>query len=197
MMLMARPRAFDRDQVLDVAIGVFREKGFDGTSTEDLVTAMNIGRQSLYATFGDKRSLYLEALQRYSSDSVSARIRAARNAISPIQVIEQLLLGFVEQPSGVEANACLGVNAICEFGTSDADVSRIGRESGRTLQRFLERTFREARAMGEIDDTVDPKAAAQFIAATLTGMKVSARGGVDPSALRNIARFALRSLGRS
>jgi AcrR family transcriptional regulator len=193
---MARPRAFDRDQVLDVAVSVFREKGFDGTSMDDLVTAMNIGRQSLYSTFGDKRALYLEALQRYNSGSVSDRIRAARQAASPIKVIESLLLGFAEQGSDAAIAACLGVNAICEFGASDADVSRITRESGHSLQRFLERTLRESRALGEIDDAVDPKAAAQFVAATLTGMKVSARGGADAGTLRNIARFALRSLVR-
>lgn len=193
---MARPRAFDRDQVLDIAVNVFREKGFDGTSTEDLVTAMKIGRQSLYATFGDKRSLYLEALQRYNSVSVSEHIAAARQAASPIEVIESLLLHFAEPGSGVAATACLGVNSICEFGTSDADVSRITHESGQALQRFLERTLLASRDLGEIDATVDPKAAAQFIAATLVGMKVSARSGANAATLRNIARFALRSLGR-
>lgn len=193
---MGRPRAFDRDEVLDVAINVFREKGFEGTSTDDLVTAMNIGRQSLYATFGDKRSLYLEALQRYNAGSVGDRIHTARQAASPIKVIEALLLGFAERGSDLTATACLGVNAICEFGTSDVDVTRITHESAQQLQRFLERTLRESRALGEINTTVEPKAAAQFIAATLTAMKVSARGGADPGTLRNIARYALRSLDR-
>lgn len=193
---MARPRAFDRDQVLDLAIDTFREKGFDGTSTEDLVCAMKIGRQSLYATFGDKRSLYLEALRRYNASSVGDHIETARQASSPIHAIESILLGFAEQTPGTPATACLGVSAICEFGTSDAEVSRISHESGRALQRFLERTLAEARELGEIAPTVEPKAAAQFIAATLMGMKVSARAGAAPNTLRNIARFALRSLGR-
>jgi TetR/AcrR family transcriptional regulator, transcriptional repressor for nem operon len=193
---MARPRAFEREQVLEMAINVFREKGFEGTSTDDLVKAMNIGRQSLYATFGDKRSLYLEALRRYNSGSVSDRIRVASHATSPIKVIESILLDFAELRSGAATTACLGVNAICEFGKSDADVTRINHESGKNLQRFLERTIRDARAVGEIDDTVEPKAAAQFIAATIVGMKVSARGGADTRTLRNIARFALRSLKR-
>ena len=51
---MARNKEFDRDDALDAAIGVFREHGFEGTSTDMLVRAMKIGRQSLYYTFGDK-----------------------------------------------------------------------------------------------------------------------------------------------
>lgn len=193
---MARPRAFDRDQVLDIAIDVFRQKGFDGTSTDDLVTAMKIGRQSLYATFGDKRSLYLEALRRYNTNSIVDLLDARRDTTSPLRTVEALLLGFAERAGQPSTNACLGVNSICEFGTSDDDVVRINHESGQTLQRYLERALREAQAQGEVDKTLDPKGAAQFIAVTLMGMKVSARAGADVATLRNIAQMTLRSLHR-
>ena len=191
---MARPRAFDRDQVLDIAVDVFREKGFDGTTTDDLVNAMKIGRQSLYATFGDKRSLYLEALRRYNTDSVTDQVATAGQASSPLGGIEAVLMRFVGADPGRTANACLGVSAICEFGTSDADIQRINQDSGRSLHRFLERTLGEARELGEIAPSVEPKAAAQFIAATLMGMKVAARAGADPATLQNIAQLAMRSL---
>ncbi|MEA2965178.1 MAG: TetR/AcrR family transcriptional regulator, transcriptional repressor for nem operon, partial [Alphaproteobacteria bacterium] len=59
---MARPREFDRDEALERAMSVFWSKGFAATSTSDLVEAMQIGRQSMYDSFGDKRALYLEAL---------------------------------------------------------------------------------------------------------------------------------------
>jgi TetR/AcrR family transcriptional repressor of nem operon len=57
---MVRPREFDRDEALDRATRAFWAKGYASTSTEDLLAAMNIGRQSLYNAFGDKRKLYLE-----------------------------------------------------------------------------------------------------------------------------------------
>ncbi|WP_155737462.1 TetR/AcrR family transcriptional regulator, partial [Agrobacterium tumefaciens] len=62
---MARPREFDRDAALEKALRVFWSKGFAATSTDDLREAMGIGRQSLYGAFGDKRKLYLEALDAY------------------------------------------------------------------------------------------------------------------------------------
>ena len=62
---MPRPREFDRDEVLDRAVEVFWMRGYDRTSVQDLVNSMGIQRGSLYATFGDKHHLFLEALDRY------------------------------------------------------------------------------------------------------------------------------------
>jgi TetR/AcrR family transcriptional regulator, transcriptional repressor for nem operon len=191
---MARPRNFDKDQVLDAAIGVFRTKGFEGTSTEDLVIAMGIGRQSLYGAFGDKRSLYLEALHRYIAQSIGELVEAARDVDSPIKAVESMLFYFVEHQAAPGSAGCLGVNAICEFGTSDPEVSRIVAESGHRLERTLERLLTDAKAQKELNQALKPKEAAQFVVTALTGMKVAARGGASPSSLRNVAHYTLRSL---
>lgn len=193
---MARPRNFDRDQVLDTAIEVFREHGFEGTSTEELVAAMGIGRQSLYGAFGDKRSLYLEALRRYNAHSVADLIGAGRGSGSPLRAIEAMLDYFAGHHAEAETAACLGVGSICEFGTGDAEVHSINHESGLMLGRFLERTLGEAQALGEIDAKLDVKTSARFIAAMLMGMKVAARAGAGAGELRGIAELALRGLAR-
>ena len=62
---MARPRTFDRDEVLDRAVQLFWTQGYERTSVQDLVDSMGIQRGSLYAAFGDKKHLFLEALDRY------------------------------------------------------------------------------------------------------------------------------------
>ena len=67
---MARHKEFDLDTALTAAIHVFSQHGYEGTSTDDLLMAMKISRQSMYDTFGDKRRLYLEALERYNANSV-------------------------------------------------------------------------------------------------------------------------------
>src|SRR5215471_13144873 len=60
-----RPRSFDRDEVLARAMQVFWEKGYEAASMQDLLTAMNLSSPSLYAAFGDKESLFIEAVERY------------------------------------------------------------------------------------------------------------------------------------
>ena len=75
---MARPREFDTDAALDGAIAVFHEHGFEGSSAQMLVDAMGIGRQSLYAAFGDKWRLYCSAARRYGKGESAAHFDALR-----------------------------------------------------------------------------------------------------------------------
>src|SRR5260370_8746508 len=88
---VARPKEFDREDALRRAIPVFWERGFAGTSTDDLVGAMGIGRQSLYDTFGDKRRLFLAALRTYNTDGVTALLRKLRAGPTPLPPIEPIL----------------------------------------------------------------------------------------------------------
>src|SRR5260370_1617800 len=87
---MARPKAFDEDEALDGAIGVFREHGFEGTSTHMLVRAMGVGRQSLYDTFGDKWRLYLAAVRPYVGAETTFRLEALRTRPPAIPLLRAL-----------------------------------------------------------------------------------------------------------
>src|SRR5260370_35536195 len=80
---MARPREFDRDEALKRALAVFWEKGYEATSTDDLIRAIGIGRQSMYDTFGDKHQLYLEALRLYEANTGAALFKRLYKAPSP------------------------------------------------------------------------------------------------------------------
>jgi AcrR family transcriptional regulator len=191
---MGRPRQFDRATALRAAIKIFADHGYEGTSTEALLRAMGISRQSLYDTFGDKRGLYLEALQAYNADSVSDFIRGLGRPSSRLKGVEVAMLGFAARPAGEAALGCLGVSAICEFGRSDPDVRRLNEAAAATLQSALERWIAEAKAAGEVSVDVEPSAAAQFLASTLAGLKVTNRAGASPEALRAIAQMAVRSL---
>src|SRR5215207_459684 len=121
--LMARHKEFDRDAALRAAIAVFADRGFEGTSTEDLLRSMGISRQSLYDTFGDKRNLYLEALHHYNSASVSDLIRTLNTASSPLKGLEAALLQLAAKPAADAALGCIGVGAVCEFGRSDQEIA--------------------------------------------------------------------------
>ena len=78
-------------------MSVFWSKGFTATSTSDLVEAMQIGRQSMYDSFGDKRALYLEALARYQQQSVTAHIGRLRSGKTALAGIEAMLAGLADR----------------------------------------------------------------------------------------------------
>src|ERR1700712_4389431 len=120
---MARPKEFEREAVLKKAIKLFADHGYEGTSTEALLRGMGISRQSLYDTFGDKRRLYLAALQYYNAESVADILGNLNTAASPLQGIEAALLAFATETRHGAPLGCLGVSAVCEFGRSDPEVS--------------------------------------------------------------------------
>ena len=62
---MARPKEFDESEALNAAIQCFWSRGYEATSVRDLADAMGISGPSLYNTFGDKRTLYRQALDHY------------------------------------------------------------------------------------------------------------------------------------
>ena len=191
---MARQKEFDRDVALAEAVKVFASHGYEGASTETLLRRMEIGRQSMYDTFGDKRQLYLEALQQYSSSSTASIIAAMHSVPSPVKGLEAALMDIVSRPASEPFEGCLGVSAVCEYGRSDRDVSTMTDASGATLLSAFESIIAKGKAAGEVAPDVDVKAAAQFMRAMLSGLKVSARAGATPETLRKIARVALRSL---
>lgn len=191
---MARPKEFDRDEALQRAIGVFCEKGYAAASTDELMRAMKISRQSMYDTYGDKRQLYLEAFGRYIADSVSEQIGYLKESSSGLSGIEKMLLSFALRAEREGAIGCMGVNAICEFGRSDAEITALGDGESSRLNAALEQALRRAKAEKEIGDTVQVEAAARFLSATLAGMKVAAKAGAERQTLESIAHFALLGL---
>jgi AcrR family transcriptional regulator len=190
---VARQKEFDRVDTLNKALEVFWQKGYAATSTSDLLEAMQIGRQSLYDTFGDKRTLYLEALARYNEDSVTELLRHLKGE-TPLAAIDNMLQAFASRPKRDNAKGCMGVNAISEFGTSDEEVNALRDASGKRLHRAVEAQLREAASSGEIPADTDTTQATAFVAATLSGMKISAKAGASIATLRAIASFAVQGL---
>src|SRR6204780_3513984 len=110
---MARPREFDRNAAVQRAMSVFWRKGYAATSTDDLMRAMDIGRQSMYDTFGDKRALFLKALEVYVTESVRSTSVELQTPGSPLASIRRALVHFAERRDLSSTDGCMGMNAIC------------------------------------------------------------------------------------
>ena len=141
---MARPKEFKQERALRKAIRIFCRQGFAATSTDELMRVMDVGRQSMYDTFGDKRALFLKALEVYVTESVhSINVELERSG-SALSAVQKALVTFAERSDLSSAEGCMGLNAISEFGRRDADVTRITRNAARiqrrTLMRALTRT---------------------------------------------------------
>ena len=191
---MARPKEFDRNQALKKAMTVFWEQGYEATSTDDLVRAIGIGRQSMYDTFGDKHQLYLEALRFYEADTGTALFKRLYEAPSPFVAVWDYILSVADGTPADRARGCFFVNATTERAPSDPDVAALIRNSSMKCEAAFERILREAKERGEVDRSVDERVAARFLLSTIRGLRVSAKADVEPEDLRAIAALALSIL---
>jgi AcrR family transcriptional regulator len=109
---MARPKEFDQDQALRKAVRLFCQQGFAATSTDELMRVMDVGRQSMYDTFGDKRELFLKALEMYVTDSVSSINMELEKPGSALAALRNALVSFAERNDLSSGEGCMGMNAI-------------------------------------------------------------------------------------
>lgn len=120
---MARPREFDKDEVIEKAMLLFWEKGYEATPVRDLNKVMGISSSSMYEVFGDKRGVYMLALARFC-ELERARIRHMANEAATPQAFIQLLFGSVESVSlPASLQGSMAFNAMVEFGTRDHEVT--------------------------------------------------------------------------
>jgi AcrR family transcriptional regulator len=187
---MARTKEFDQELALDAAIAVFRQHGFEGTSTDMLVGAMKIGRQSLYDTFGDKWQLYQRAVGKYCETETHAHVAALQVGATAIEGI-RLMIDRVVDNAGTP---CLGVGSICEFGRSRPELVALHEGAERRLSGAIVKYVAEAQAAGEIAKDVGPDEAATFLSASFAGIRIAARGGAGGDRLEALGRLALRAL---
>jgi AcrR family transcriptional regulator len=177
-MTVGRPRSFDPDDVEDVAMTLFWERGFDGVSISDLTDATGVNRRSIYAEFGSKEELFERAKRRYV-DGPGGYVATALTRATAREVVEALVHGAADASSG-DTHGCLLVgNALGLAEFRDA--------AAHELARRLDR----AAAAGELPDGVDTMTLARWICAVCQGISIQARSGATRAELHAVADLAL------
>jgi TetR/AcrR family transcriptional repressor of nem operon len=191
---MARTKEFDRDVALVGALDVFWTKGYEGASTDDLLKGMKIGRQSMYDTFGDKRSLFLESLRCYHKlDNRNFFDHLGSNP-SPLEVLHGFLAIFTRRSAEENARGCMGINATTAFGNAQPEVTALARSTATRVETMLASLVEAAKEQGELSRTLNAMAAASFLYATLQGLTVRAQAGASRDELTTVADFTMKAL---
>ena len=169
---MPRRKEFDREEVLVKAMLVFRDKGYEATSMQDLVGGMGINRFSLYQTFRSKHELFVEALEAYYEHVAIPFFARLRDSDQGLRVIESTLLEMVSRvKTGQSANGCLLCNTIAELG------AKKDKRTAAILARYLNRVENDfhaalvrAKALGELPADVNARERAKVLVAYSTGL---------------------------
>ena len=190
---MARPRSFDPDEALDLARDVFWEKGFQGTSLDDVTAATGLAKPSLYAAFGDKNALFLKILGRYHARIIANAERILGDGPSAREAVQRWLTGFVPFCSGVKGKrGCLSVNTAADGVAVQREVRKHIGDFNRKLEELLRNRLRADRS--QFTDGFDPESTAHTIMAIYLGLMVLAKDAPDAARVRATLDQAMKLL---
>jgi TetR/AcrR family transcriptional repressor of nem operon len=191
MAAMPWEKQFNTDDVLTKAMNAFWAKGYESTSMQDLVSCMGINRGSLYATFGDKRDLFIQALRHYDETHRAATVAALRKLGSPRQAIMAVFAGAIAAAIDQGSrDGCLLINTALELSPHDEEIAAFVSDCLTDMENFFRDMVKQAVARGEVSPDIDPVDTARGLLSLHVGLRVLARSRPEESLLRSIEHQA-------
>ncbi len=184
-----RPRSFDERQALKKATQVFWSKGYDGVTIDDLVAGMGVGRPSLYAVFGDKRTIFLRVLRAYAE----AKGALAAKALFSPPTLRGSLASFLRYAveTATEEGSAPGCLIVCVAPlVDDAEVRQFLKDAAAAGVALVERRFCDGISAGEIPSDFPVAARATQTLDLARGLTMRAQLGAPRKTLLNDAEEA-------
>ena len=192
---MARAKQFNIETVLDAAVGLFWKQGFHATSANDLVETLGVSRSSLYDTFGDKRTLYIQALHQYRKRIIGKQLYLIETSVDLRETIEAIFNLFMDQDlDAFNPRGCMLVNAATEMASVDADVAALIKGNQWDLQKGWEMAIKKAQYQGEVGASRNPASLAASIYNAMIGFRVALKTAQDKATLEGILFETLKML---
>lgn len=193
---MPRPPKYSREELLEKALEVFWEKGYEATTVHDLGTRMGIHPGSLFHTFGDKRTLFYEALSRYEEQMRGRLFSILELPLPKKEAIRLMFSGMIENLLRLREmgfRGCFMVNSLMELCASDPDMDRRSQVNLARLEEVLHAALQSAIEEGEISPRSDEdlRALSRSLMANVLALRMLIRVGAEPEVLHDVARIAL------
>ena len=192
MAVIGRPRGFDRDAALEAAMYLFWRKGFAATSMNDLCDAMGLNSPSIYAAFGSKEALYLEAVEHYARTQGPPVWDKLAEGATARAGIENLLIAATDSlpKSRATPAGCMAVLAAVgdEWPTA---IARVVKKVRLEMLGMLRSRLENAVAKGELPTSTEIDGLSRFYLSVFQGMAIQARDGASQAELKAVAATAM------
>lgn len=191
---MARSVEFIPQEKVEKALHVFWQKGYHATSMQDLVDAMQINRSSLYNSFQDKHSLFLQCLRSYAELSrIGYEAVARQQGLSALQVLD-LLIDHIAEMTVQRENACMSVRSCFEMAGHDPEVQRILRAANTRIVTLLQNLLTAAEQAGDLRLQDGPEVVASYLSSCFCGWWHSYLLSQDSALIKKMAGLLKASL---
>ena len=186
-----RPRKFDREQALQIALQLFWTHGYEGTSVALLADRMGIKIPSLYAAFGNKEALFMEAVRYYGQHNggfyhQDMKLPTSRQVAQYILDHEIKLVTMPDAPDG-----CLMVQGALVTSPESDQIRQMMATLRRTAEGWMADRFQQAKDEGDLPENADPKALACYIMTVNSGLAVQAKSGATRDELIQVVKIAM------
>ncbi len=191
---MARPREFDIEEILALALDVFWMQGYDATSMTDLMDATGLARGSIYKGYGDKKRLFMRALDSYLVQANASLRESAEISESGREALERIFANVVTMSTGKGVRrGCFSVNSTIELGPHDPDVQDRLRRNTREKEKTFASIIRKGIADGSLRRDIVPDLAGAYLTTVLNGLQVSGKLGLTKRQANQTVEIAMRA----
>ncbi len=192
---MARPLEFDKAVALDAAMDQFWREGYEASSIQKLLDVMGINRGSLYASFGDKETLFRAAVKRYESIVDNHTACTLESIEDPIEAIYQFLTERYQHDSRKQlTKGCLLINTLSELAHTEPKLAKLVARKQKAVEKAMSQRLKEARSKGLIRKSTDCDALAGFLQVVMGGLSVRSKQNPDKKELLTIIDTAMKAV---
>ncbi len=192
---MSRPKEFNPDDAIEKAMHVFWHKGYEATSMEDLLSAMNLNRGSLYGTFGDKRQLFLKVMDQYCHGFVAEKFSLLDQPGPALPTLRRFIHGMIESAlADPQRRGCLIANTVMELAPHEKEIAGTLRQALTMAEDTFFKALARAKQQSELKHDKDPRALARFLTTMMQGIIVMIKAGASANVVKQTAETALSIL---
>jgi TetR/AcrR family transcriptional repressor of nem operon len=192
---MVRTRAFDPAAALSRAVELFASKGYSDTSIEDLVQATGVSRYGLYGTFGNKRELFEQALERYADRMGRRSFLRLLEPDAGLRDIRAVFEERIEAMGGADrTQGCMFLHTATALAPHEPEIAGVMQKFLRRMSKALAAGVASAREKGEVRADLDVRAAGDFLTGALFGLGILAQAGCPRQVLENFVDSTMASL---
>lgn len=193
--MAGRPKIFDENQAIEKAIEVFRNKGYDTASADELLNAMGIGKGSFYLAFkGGKQELYVKSIEQFSESFYKRLAEGIEKSENGIEFIKQFFLSQANSPENEKERGCFLGNSLVQLSEKDAEIKKISIKIVKKLQELFAEIIGKAQKNNQIKSTENPEILAWHLTNLWNGIHVTRRMKNSPEILKSIIELNLKLL---
>ena len=194
-MSIGRPLEFDPEKALDAAMKAFWAGGYEATSLQNLLDAMDLSKSSFYQAFGGKLQLFERCLKRYREKMATGMLERLEHAASGRQFIEDMLYSVIDETSGShKPRGCLVMNTANEFAQANPTVADWVTQGVDRFTAIFQAAVQRAQHEGEIASDKDPEVLARYLVTSMSGLKTMTKAGIEGEEIKRIIQIVVKAL---